>query len=445
MTARAHVALGLRRLVPEALPTKTQADRFDGLSPRITPGQALAVFKRAAAALGLRAVRDLVDQLMAFSQPQDWQRGNRPIVWPSNAMLQDRLGISERHVRRLLGRLIALGIIVPVDSPQGRRWGRRDSSGRIVEAYGFDLSPLADRQPEFLAIAEKVEGERKARAALRRRLTIARKAIQQLAETALDHALTDRDDQVEEDGAPGQIRDWKAWLAEAWTVTAEASDEGTPLTALATAVIDLERRRQQGETALVEALRIPVEESGSPDSEVRLYTTTTQPGSDSSATCSRDSGIKSNGPGDGASLETDNALPDEPPAATPKFLVRVSPPLQDQLLTPSPTWSDVVDAADRLRHQLGISRSAWIDACHALGRYQAATAVAIIAAKRDTIRSPGGYLRGMIARGRDGELHLLRSLHGLAERRRDSENEPYPTSFAPATDRRVPTERTGLR
>ncbi|MBK8176989.1 MAG: replication protein C [Rhodospirillales bacterium] len=430
MTACARVAPGLRRLAPDALPIKTQADCFDGLPNGITAGQALAAFKRAAATLGLGAVRDLVDQLMAFSQPQDWQRGSRPIVWPSNAMLQDRLGISERHVRRLLGRLIALGIIVPVDSPQGRRWGRRDSSGRIVEAYGFDLSPLADRHAEFLAIAEKADGKRKARAALRRRLTIARKAIQQLAETALEHALTDRD--------------WRVWLAEAWTVTAVAIDEGAPLTVLATAVIDLERRRQDGETALVEALRKPVEMSGPPDSQVRLYTTTTQPETNS-ATGNKDSGMECNGPGDGASVKTDDALHDEPPAATPKFLVRVSPPLQDQLLTPCPTWSDIVDAANRLRHQLGISRAAWIDACHALGRYQAATAVAIIAAKRETIRSPGGYLRGMIARGRDGELHLLRSLHGLAEGQRDTENEPCPTSFTPAADRRSPSERSTTR
>ena len=431
MTVCARVALGLRRLAPDALPIKTQADRFDGLPHGLSPGQALAAFKRAAAALGLSTVRDLVDQLMAFSQQQDWQRGSRPVVWPSNAMLQDRLGISERHVRRLLGRLVALGIIVPVDSPQGRRWGRRDSSGRIVEAYGFDLSPLAGRYAEFLAIAEKAEGERKARAALRRRLTIARKAIQQLAETALEHALSDRD--------------WRAWLADALTATAAAIDGGAATAILATAVIELERRRRDGETALANALRKPVEESGSPDSQVRLILTTTQPGSDSSATGNRDSGMRRNGPGDGASVTTDDALPDEPPAATPKFVVRVSPPLQDQLLTPSPTWSDVVDAADRLRHQLGISRAAWIDACHALGRYQAATAVAIIAAKRETIHSPGGYLRGMITRGRDGELHLLRSLHGLAERRRDTQNETGPAALTTMAGRSPPAERSTNR
>jgi replication initiation protein RepC len=53
-----------------------------------------------------------------------------------------------------------------------------------------------------------------------------------------------------------------------------------------------------------------------------------------------------------------------------------------------------------------------------MGRYQAATAVAVIAAKRENIRSPGGYLRGMIGRAQNGELHLSNSLWGLARRER---------------------------
>ena len=113
-------------------------------------------------------------------------------------------------------------------------------------------------------------------------------------------------------------------------------------------------------------------------------------------------------------------------------------------MNPSPTWADVVDAADRVRQHLGISRAAWIDACQAIGRYQAATAVAVIAAKRDSIRSPGGYLRGMIARGRDGELHLLRSLHGLAERRRESDGE-HPGSLAATLGQNTTSERNTTR
>ena len=80
----------------------------------------------------------------------------------------------------------------------------------------------------------------------------------------------------------------------------------------------------------------------------------------------------------------------------------------------------VVDAADYLRTELGISRSAWIDACHTLGRNDAAAAVAVIAAKRADIASPGGYLRGMTSRARTGRLNLMGSLWGLAERSHDA-------------------------
>lgn len=431
MRTCARIAPGLRRLAPAALPIKAQADRFGGLPDRLSLGQTLAAFKRAAVPLGLGAVRDLVDQLMAFSQAQDWQLGSRPIVWPSNAALADRLGVCERHVRRLLARLIEAGIIVPVDSPEGRRWGRRDRSGRIIEAYGFDLSPIADRHAEFVALAEKAEGERRARTALRRRLTIARKAIQQLAETALEQGLDDQpatadrpediqEPRVQDEGMPEHVRDWQTWLAKAQSAAARVTGEGVTLEELEATAIDLERQRLNGETALTEGLRKRVKESAAADLQVLPYTTTTQPRADNSATCKSDSGGWSNSPGDRAHNGTDGEAPDEPPAATPRFVLRVSPPMREQIVSPSPTWADIVDAADRLRHQLGISRAAWIDACQTLGRYQAATAVAVIAAKRDAIRSPGGYLRGMTARGRDGELYLLRSLHGLAERGRQT-------------------------
>ena len=89
---------------------------------------------------------------------------------------------------------------------------------------------------------------------------------------------------------------------------------------------------------------------------------------------------------------------------TPKFVVSTSPELQSYIFTASPSWADIVEASNRLRQQLGISRSAWIEACQTMGRYQAATAVAVIAAKGKIIRSPGGYLRGMIGRA-NGELH----------------------------------------
>ena len=74
------------------------------------------------------------------------------------------------------------------DSPDGKRYGKRDPKGRIVEAYGFDLSPLAARYGEFVRLAEG-RAEREALGRLRRRATIARKGIIQILETARDYAL----------------------------------------------------------------------------------------------------------------------------------------------------------------------------------------------------------------------------------------------------------------
>ena len=75
------------------------------------------------------------------------------------------------------------------DSPNSKRFGHRDRQGRITEAYGFDLAPIAARHAEFLRLAAEERQERQEMARLRRRATIARKGITQILETAHDYGL----------------------------------------------------------------------------------------------------------------------------------------------------------------------------------------------------------------------------------------------------------------
>jgi replication initiation protein RepC len=310
----------------------------------------------------------------------------------------------DRQVQNVLTALIRANLMTPVDSPTGRRWGHRDvKTGKIVEAYGFDLSPIALRHAEFVAVAARAAAEECERAALRRRMTIARKAIQQIAETAIEHQLTDRN--------------WRYWLAEALTVALTIRDD-LPSNQLQAVVAALEQRRTEGEAALRAAFDSQQNASAGAI-ECTPITTTTQPEADNSATRKIHSEKSRNGQGS-SPTSSDPVCSEHPPlpAVTPKFVLTVSPELKSYLFTPSPSWANIVEAADRLRRQLGISRPAWIDACEAMGRYQAATAVAVIAAKGESIRSPGGYLRGMIARAQNGELHLSNSLWGLARRER---------------------------
>ena len=218
---------GFRRLTPSLLRVDRTAESFAGLPDGVTMhGQLLAAFKAAAPQLGLspRLVH-AVDWLFRFTQPQDWGRGGRPIVWPSASMQQEALGLSESRVKVLNRALIEAGLITMKDSPNGKRYGRRDPKGKIVEAYGFDLSPIAARHAEFVQLAEEARAERAEMGRLRRRATIARNGITQILETAAEYGFQGEEwmslardcrNLARRSGRWSGPRRWR-WVSRAWS------------------------------------------------------------------------------------------------------------------------------------------------------------------------------------------------------------------------------------
>jgi replication initiation protein RepC len=77
-------------------------------------------------------------------------------------------------------------------------------------------------------------------------------------------------------------------------------------------------------------------------------------------------------------------------------------------------WNDVHRAAAALRPVVGISEDAWNVANKVLGPAVAAASIALILDKSSDgeVKSPGGYLRGLIEKAQIGELHLDRSFYG---------------------------------
>ena len=182
---------GFRRLTPGLLQADRIAGSFAGMPDGVTThGQLLAAFKSAAPRLGLspRMVH-AVDWLFRFTQPQDWARGGHPIVWPSSSVQEEALGLSATRVKAVNRAMIEAGLIAMKDSPNGKRYGKRDPKGRIVEAYGFDLAPIAARYAEFVQLAREAKEERDAMRRLRRRATIARNGIAQILETAAEYGF----------------------------------------------------------------------------------------------------------------------------------------------------------------------------------------------------------------------------------------------------------------
>jgi len=83
----------------------------------VSKNRAFIAVKRIGIHLGLKASDiALLDLLGAFTQPQDWDAGRRPIIWPSNDCLMEKTGFSLSTLKRHLRRLAETGLIAFQDS-----------------------------------------------------------------------------------------------------------------------------------------------------------------------------------------------------------------------------------------------------------------------------------------------------------------------------------------
>jgi replication initiation protein RepC len=393
-------------MTPGLLKADRAADGFAGLPDAVTsPGQLLATLKAAAPRLGIspRLVH-AVDWLFRFTQPQDWEEGSRPIVWPSASMQEEALGLSATQVKDTNRRLIELGLVTMKDSPNGKRYGRRhEKTGHIIEAYGFDLSPVAARHAEFLRLAAEGRAERAAMGRLRRRATIARKAITQILETVQEYGFADAE--------------WITLAHETAALTralkvVEHPDE------MESGVKSLEGRQIAARERLESLLGLVDSDPKQPENRPHQYNykPSLDPDQDT-VIAAKDC----NGEGEGAGSQSPALVQPKRPekgmlhGIRPDELPRLTPRLKPYLRLPNPTWPDIVDAADWLRHDLGVSKSLWGDACLAMGRELAAVALAIVSTKEVAHfqTTPGGYFHGMVAKARTGELHLERTVWAM--------------------------------
>jgi replication initiation protein RepC len=401
----AYTPTGFRRLTPGLLKVDRAAESFTGLPDGVTVhGQLLAAFKAATPRLGLPTrVVHAVDWLFKFTQPQDWERGGRPVVWPSALLEQEALGLSETQAKRLNRYLIEASLVTMKDSPNGKRYGRRDARGRITEAYGFDLSPLAARYAEFVRLAEEGRAEREAMGRLRRRATIARKGIVQILETARDYDLTGDEWTTLERDAQAIVRALKR---------ADRPDE------MEVGVASLEQRQREARARLEILLKDIKKAPSEVENEPHQYTYNPTPNPLEDTVIATKNSSEAPAPSGSQSPEPEPRTKPEKGTVhgiRPDELVRLAPRLKPYLRRPSPTWPEIIDAADWLRHDLDVSKSLWGDACVTMGRDLAAVALAIVSTKdpEHFRTTPGGYFHGMVQKAKAGELHLERTVWAL--------------------------------
>jgi hypothetical protein len=88
--------------------------------------------------------------------------------------------------------LVDAGVIIRRDSPNGKRYARRDRGGEVALAFGFDLGPLIARAEEFEVLAEEIRAEERALKLARERITICRRDIAKMIATGIEEGVPTR-------------------------------------------------------------------------------------------------------------------------------------------------------------------------------------------------------------------------------------------------------------
>lgn len=344
--------------------------------------------------------------LLSFHQETALTAGDPLIVFPSNEKLCSRAhGIAPATLRRHLAALVEAGIVIRRDSPNGKRYARRGMDGEVNLAFGFELTPLIARAEEFEALAAEVQAERRALRLARERITLARRDITKMILLGMEEAL------------PG---DWQGlhghYLALVGRLKRSASHadleaivadlEGfsaeilkhlelfTNSTDLSANESHSERHKQNSKSDLYESEPAFQKDRGGerqPDPETLGSAQAGQ------ATEGEDAAIEVSRP----SLGTPLPMVIE---ACPDILDYISG-REGQGSSP-PSWAEFLKAAELVRAMLGISPDAWRDAVETMGQADASIVVAAILQKGDDVRFPGGYLRALTEKKREGQFSV---------------------------------------
>jgi replication initiation protein RepC len=88
------------------------------------------------------------------------------------------------------------------------------------------------------------------------------------------------------------------------------------------------------------------------------------------------------------------------------LVLKACPEIADYAVDGIANWRDLMATAAQVRGYLGVSPSAYEDACHVLGQETAAIVIACILQRAQHINSAGGYLRALTDKARAGEFSV---------------------------------------
>ncbi|AYD05104.1 plasmid replication protein RepC [Neorhizobium sp. NCHU2750] len=334
----------------------------------------------------------VLNALLSFYPAAELSEENNLVVFPSNMQLSARAnGISGTTLRKCLSTLVDAGVIIRKDSPNGKRYARKGTGGAIEDAYGFNLVPLLVRAAEFASLAQEVVAERRRFRMMKDRLSVVRRDVRKLITTGL------------EEGAPGN---WKA--VEDCYVSIIARIPRRPTLADVLERLDEMTLLHEEVVSMLEN----IDNSRKSDGNATVFGCHIQNSKSESNTELEPASEKQQGERTEPTKRTDLRPRQQsfPLALVLKGCPEVGTFGPDGKIE---SWRDLMRAAVTVRSMLGISPSAYQEACEILGDAQAAITVACIYERSNHINSAGGYLRGLTAKARTGNFSIAPMLLAL--------------------------------
>jgi len=328
------------------------------------------------------------------------------IVFPSNTSLCRRAhNMAEATLRRHLAALVAAGLIVRRDSPNGKRYARKADSGegeilpandhaneRFSVVYGFDLSILLMRAPEFASAAAELARVQRRLALAHEKIVICRRDIASLIELASEAGIEIMDGgELAEfmQALPGRrgsmsLADCEIMLDKLSAIRANMT------TRLEISIKSLENQD------ISTNMSGNANDSGRHKQNQNYNSTRIEP-----LLCE----TQEQNPLD--LIEDHQEYPrNKSPKINLGLVLSACPDINEYGNGAVKDWRELIERARLVRSMLGISPQAWQESIDVFGEGDAAILIAAILQKGEAINSPGGYLRALNVKQREGQFKM---------------------------------------
>ncbi len=376
---------------------KGQLQSSDDRSTR--PIEKWKVFRDISEARQLLGLHDralaVLDALLTFYPSNELAAGAKLVVFPSNAQLSVRAhGITGTTLRRHLAALVEAGLIHRRDSPNGKRYAHRGHGGQIEEAFGFDLEPILLRAAELAGLSQRVAAEKIRFRRAKEALTLCRRDVRKLLTAAV------------EEGAEG---DW-CLMEDLYHALMSRLPRSPNRETVETLLDEMAALRAD----IVNRLEMQIKTENIDANDIQNGCHIQNSDSESIYELEPCSGNEQEEKIEPAKISSKVDQRETLKAFPLNLVLRACPQMLDYAGGSGiSNWRDFMSAAILVRSVLGVSPSAYQQACEIMGPENAAVAIACILERAGHINSAGGYLRDLTKKAERGEFSLGRMLMTL--------------------------------